>query len=248
MKSYRHMFRFFADYDPHQGWKVPADEVRHMSKVLRFKAGQKVELCDGKGRIALMRIHHLEGSSMEATEESFNEYEPCLPYISLYVMSDISSELARSLLPPLTELGVNRVRWSVSSKRALSSSYKQRLHRVAVAAIKQSKAPFMVHLDPRISLVDDLEATKGDISCVLDPDAEISLSDFLFQERKSSQRSWSFYIGGAGGWSEEHIELLGAFPKAHLGPYVLRVPTALTSTAALVRGILGSSHQGMQGL
>lgn len=242
------MFRFFASYHPQQGWKVPAAEVRHMSKVLRMRAGEEVELCDGRGHVTRLRITHLKNDHVTGEEHSLRRYEPCSPHITLYVTADITSDLGSTLLPSLTELGVSRVRWSVSrssEKKIPSEAHRQRLQRVAVAAMKQSKTPFLVELEPRLSLAEDLTQQSG-ICCVLDPDAPSSLVDFLVRGSKkgkaAQQHPWTFYIGGPGGWTEEHIKLLSSFPKAHLGPYVLRVPTALFSVAALARGVLGNSH------
>ena len=245
--SYKHIFRFYGWRDDVGKWQIHPAELKHLAVVLKKKSNEVVELCDGRGQVARIRIiqchprhprypHHCE---FEIISEQ--AYPPPHPMLKVVVMADITAELA-DLLPALTELGLNVLSWPVSSQQHWHDK-QSRFERIARAAIKQSKSPYFVKLCP-VSSLEQCRSSTARYSVQVDLSSERSLAQLLLQQPLPRDGGEiCLYLGGRSGFSPAAQHVLAAVDDlvvAHLGAYVLRLPTAIQAAVAVSRQLLGS--------
>lgn len=247
---------------PSSSWQVPQSEVQHMRRVLRLKEGDEFELCDGAGWVSKNRLRGFTKNGLVHEQVGEEYFLAPIPTIALYVTADILNVLTRdSLLASLTELGVQQISWL--ARKPLSRAQNDRLHRLLICAIKQCKSPYLPQLCPDHDLsADRFLADSQDKTqmVVLDPEAPNSLLAYMQAQRAlrscpasssydfsdkgqgvsvvtAQPQRWLFILGGPAGWSPGDIEVLGDLQKAHLGPHILRVPTAMCAVVAVARQV-----------
>lgn len=235
-----HMFRFYGIRTDQEGqvcWRIHKDELKHMAVVLKKPA--QVELCDGKGCVAVIHLKHFDRSRCEF--DVINEYSqiPLRPQLTLVMADDITSELG-DLLAPLTELAAHTLIWPCK-QMSIWNKKKDRYDRLGRAAIKQSKSAYLINCKPQNSFVECVTATEHQRAIKLDPEASHSLADIL--KSKTDYKKICFFLGGRSGFSQKSQDILAHrshLEVAHLGPHILRMETAMQAVVAVSRQILGS--------
>ncbi|MCY4380676.1 MAG: 16S rRNA (uracil(1498)-N(3))-methyltransferase [Proteobacteria bacterium] len=248
MEKYRYIPRFYGCYLASTGWQIPPSEGKHL-KVLKIKSGEIIELCNGKGREARVRMLALPSRgelSFEVISE--NTSPPMRPQIQIYVIGDFSGEISR-YIAPMTELGLSTIGW-LSNKKDQGV---ERWQRLAIAAIKQSKSPYFLQIKQRSSLEECLAHDPEECRWVVDPSGPRFLADELVSWQRSvkglsrektedkKHRLFTFYLGDRSGFKPKDMTFLCQEKRAHLGPHILRLPTAIQCVASLSRQILGFS-------
>ena len=236
----RHQFRFFAERRGVRDWQLTADEIHHMTKVLRLKAGMQIELINGAGWLAqadLLEVGKRDLSLM-ILDEQFVEK----PQFSFEVaIGALRSQSFEDLLPSLVELGVQRIhvlRLDQDDKSRIHEKHQQRWQRIAEGALKQCKRLWLLDISTYNSLSAYLDTLSGDPSgrWLLDPDAAQSVAT---QPIPESQLILA--IGSESGFSPAEQESLAQnhFQPVSLGRGVLRAYTASLAAAGCVTARLG---------
>jgi 16S rRNA (uracil1498-N3)-methyltransferase len=204
--------------------RLGSEDLHHLERVLRLRAGEAVSTADGRGGWRPCRLG--AGGDLEPTGEMVT---PSRPVPDLTVGFAVTkADRPEWAVQKLTEVGVDRilplrsgrsvVRWE--GERA--ERHLDRLREVARQAAMQSRRLRV----PVIEAVVPVEA-------LLVPDALWSASLALAAPggRPPSLRRPMILVGPEGGWTPE--EEAAAPAQVDLGPFVLR-----TETAALVAGSL----------
>lgn len=235
----KHTYRFLGVKNSEGEWEISKDEYLHLSKVLRLKQDDEVELCDGKGTVCVAKIKNPTKSRCDFEPISENYYEPPRKSFEIFVGALKPSSL-EGLIGPLVELGVFSITFfgqPGSEKSRLSDKVRARCEKLVISAIKQSKNPYM----PTINFVKSLQATISKVEdsrhIVLMPGADLSLSDALSNSANPKLR---IYVGGEKGWHESEIKVLNEIDAAQvsLGNSILRAWTAAVAAAALCNQLL----------
>lgn len=243
--TYKHIFRFYGCRDAAGQWRIDPGEMRHLALVLKKAAHDVVELGDGCGYVAQIKIKSCDqhGCEFELLDEQY--VPPSGMSLKMVVMSDITAEIP-DVLAPLTELGLNVISWPITAQTSQQlQARQQRFERIARAAIKQAKSPYFMQLCPEPSLEQCL-SPQASCAIRLDPSGELSLPQVLMKHQPRSQHAETpgevcLYMGGRSGFTERALRALADIEQlhvAHLGPYVLRLPTAMLAAAAVSRGWL----------
>ena len=232
--SKSHTYRLLAERSQPLVWQLRDDEQHHLLKVLRAKAGQQIELTDGRGTWARAVVESLSRQQVDVRVISEHE-EPRQDYFHLMIGA-LKPAAMDELLPPLCELGVGRIvvfgQEGVPTHR-MNEKVMQRWQRLIEQSIKQCKRAWL----PEISVVDDLaaalagESTRG---LFLDPGSEETLAQKLV-----TATPVTCVVGGERGLDDHEVEqLVGAgWQSARLGQNILRAVTAAMSAAAVVAAI-----------
>lgn len=235
----KHTYRFIGTKKSGGEWEISKDEYLHLSKVLRLKQDDEVEICDGKGTVCVAKIKNPTKSRCDFDPISEDYYEPSRKSFEIYIGALKPSSL-EGLISPLVELGVGSITFfgqPGSEKSRLSDKVQIRCEKLVVSAIKQSKNPYMPALHFVKSLKDVVSDVDNSHNIALIPGADISMSDALSNSANSKLR---VYVGGEKGWHESEIKLLNDVNvvSVSLGKSILRAWTAAVAAAALCNQLL----------
>ncbi len=219
-------------------------EGRHAATVRRLRAGERVDVTDGEGRLAECVVTSVGRDRLEldvVTRSSIAEPKPRIVVVQALVKGE-RSELAVELL---TEVGVDEiVPWA--AQRCVASWVRQRSGRrweqAAASSAKQSRRP-------RWPVVAELETTPGvarrlasaGLALVLQEGAEQALTAVLDAQPPPQAAEVVIVVGPEGGLTEEELSSFAAAGacSVRLGPSVLRASTAGCAAAAVVLAATG---------
>jgi len=205
--------------------RLDAEESRHCIKVLRRSVGDHIRLTDGKGKFYTARIQ--EASPTQCVFE-IEEVIPIArnPYaIHIAIAPTKNAERIEWFVEKAVELGIDSITL-VNCKNSERTYQKiERLHKVAVSAMKQSLKAFLPAINPLSELQAVIENTTAQGRYIAYVDA--SNPDHLKSVAKPGQ-DYLVLIGPEGDFDdvELNLALYHGFTKVSLGPSRLRTETA----------------------
>ena len=224
------MHRFFTNEIQSNTAVVRGDDVKHIAKVLRLRAGDVVQLCDGNGRECEATIRSVSPDTVTFDTEPWREAitEPHVK-ITLFQCLPKAGKM-ETIIQKCVELGACGF-VPVQSERCvvvLKPPYEGRIERwqrVSEEAAKQSRRGMIPQVELPVSL-DKLDFTGFDtILAAYENEHAVSLKAAL---RAQCGKEIAIVIGPEGGFSDAEIELLtkkGA-RSVSLGTRILRTETA----------------------
>ncbi|WP_420420919.1 RsmE family RNA methyltransferase [Simkania sp.] len=226
--------RFYLKESFNQGDIVflEEEEFHHLSRVMRKKEGDAIELVNGMGALAQAKLLQIEKrkASLEILETS--KHEPLLPPLILIQALPKLSHLDW-IIQKGTELGASSFYLfpsERSEKDSLSNNQWKRLKLIAIGAMKQCG-----RLDlPSIHFASDLDGLSLPEGHAFfgDPEAEISLP--------KGKAPYLLFIGPEKGFSHEEYKNMREKFKAQavkLHPYILRAETAAIAALTLASAL-----------
>lgn len=232
------MHYFFAPNILNNQSILDEEESLHLSKVLRLKEGEEVFLMNGKGGIfkgTILRTHAKQ--SLIGSIELVEQQRARRVHLHIALVPTKQMERFEWFLEKAVELGIEEITPITSNRGYRFQVKEERLMKIVLSAMKQSKNAFLPKLNP---------VTK--------------LSNFVVQQRletcfiahceESNKVSWStcvssseklcLLIGPEGDFTQEEIEssILNGFQPVHLGTSRLRTETAGIYAAASVRSYI----------
>lgn len=242
------MRRFFFHSNQRQDDLVTLDseESHHISKVLRLKKGEKVELCEGKGLVYLAEIV-MTGKSVQLriVEELGKGQHEQHSRAGLFVgQGAIKIKKMELVIQKCTELGVDGF-YPYVGKRSQGNVVQQyrgkgeRWRRIVAEACKQSlrSSSLEVHeiisFDEMISLMDKEE---GVLKLLLwEKERQTTFTSFSRQLGQNS--TVILLLGPEGGFTHEEVAEARArgWQTVGLGERILRAETAAIAAVAIVQ-------------
>ena len=229
------MHRFFAP-DIATTLTLPEEESRHCVRVLRLVEGDEIEVIDGAGTLYRCRIAmaHAKHCLVEILSQ-----EACPPHwgskIAIAVAPTKNLDRIESLAEKCTEMGIDRIIPLLcrhSERKVLKTD---RLHKILVAATKQS-------LKAQLPQLDELTPIKGLIHEDSDAQRYIAYCDESLprnQRRSLAQvydpsRDALVMIGPEGDFDPQEVSeaLSAGFLPVTLGESRLRTETAAMMAVA----------------
>lgn len=211
-------------------------EFFHLTKVMRKKTEDTIELINGKDQLAQGRILKINSKSAEILVERVDSSVP----FNLKII--LAQPLLRSnkldlILEKATELGIDEILFYKAERGevGLFSQDKQaRYHSLMIAALKQCGRLDLPKIHPLPNLSDlksfDFEFLFGDLTTK----NTFNINDF------KPKKNICFIIGPESGFSEKEQNFIRASLKAtaiKLSPYILRTETASIASAVLLSQI-----------
>ncbi|MFN0151045.1 MAG: RsmE family RNA methyltransferase [bacterium] len=237
-------------YAPPEAWRddevLLADaEHHHLSRVLRFDAGDEITIVDGEGGRGVFRIAEvgkrttrcvlLAADPREAPPRIAIELAPCVT----------RAQRMDWLIEKATELGVTAI-WPVLAERSIvkaraggDAAHTERWERLAIAAMKQSRRASKPRVSAPRSLARFLaERTEESRLIVPWERAPTGALGAYFKScpMRAGDRA-TLLIGPEGGLSDAEVESLRAAggQTVSLGASILRAETAAVAMLAILR-------------
>lgn len=215
-------------------------EARHAISVMRLKAGQEIELVDGKGGLASGIIDFISKKTVSIKITDLTRAEEKKQGKVVIVTSLAKGDRFDWLISKCTELGADRiipVIYERTVKLAKGSKAHQRWQNIAISAMKQCERLFLPTIDEPVSLDQAINKLKADY-----PACKIivgSLSDeavAVCRANTDCKDDIAAFIGPEGGLTEKEEQIIidsGAIPVI-LGENILRIETAAVAFAAVL--------------
>jgi 16S rRNA (uracil1498-N3)-methyltransferase len=235
------MRRFYAPPERFQGdtIRLSPEETQHLARVLRLGPGDRVEVCDGRGRNVEAKVAELQpGGALLLTVRELPTWGESPLHLALGIglaKGDALDEVIRQAV----EMGVRQVLPFISerSERASADRSRRRLtrwRRLAAESLKSCQRSFL----PEIAPPQDLAAvvqTMAEVKLIFWEDERAGgLPAHLNRPRPASVL---ILIGPEGGFAPAEVALAreAGCEVASLGPRRLKVPTAALSALALLQ-------------
>ena|SRR3990167_2485484 len=202
------------------------DEFTHLSKVMRKKKGDVIELINGKGELAVATISEITKNSTQLVLTKVEKGEEQAPHVILIQAIPKLSHL-EMILQKGTELGAHSF-WlypgTFSEKTDFSKNQMNRFDHILVSAIKQCGRLYL----PKIQIFHKLDDISIDDGMVFFGDLAPK-APYLKKMWDQTIKTLYFFNGPEQGFSEKEEALLVS--KFHakgikLNPNILRTETA----------------------
>jgi 16S rRNA (uracil1498-N3)-methyltransferase len=222
---------FYAHPDTISEDKIILDpfEAKHVTKTLRKKIGDKVDITDGLGNLFYGVIEEIKPRlSISINAHQHIEKEPQILSLGIAFIRPNRLEF---ILEKGTELGVDAFYLFRSEHANYFSDNKERFEKILRQAIKQSNRFYLPHIFLFKSFEKFIQATENipiKIAAI-DPQSP-KMTELKIDEREGVL----FCVGPEGGFSAKEIALMkeNSFKDVSLGNYRLRAETAAIAGVA----------------
>jgi len=224
---------------------LDGDEGRHAAAVRRIRAGERLDVADGRGRVAGCLVDRAERDRLLLTVQDVRDVPIRTPRLVL-VQALAKGGRDEQAVETATEFGVDAVvPWQAgrsvvqwSGERGERS--RRRWEATAVAAAKQSRRPAVPQVRAAMGTAELVAAAGSAERCllVLHEDAERPLS--AFRPPAAAAEVW-LLVGPEGGIGDDELGRLTAVGglAVRLGPEVLRSSSAGPAALAVLSVLLG---------
>ena len=203
------------------------DDSKHAVKVLRHKVGDLLNLVDGKGNWVTAKIVNTNFANLKLDLQStVNEYNKPNYYIHIAIAPTKNTDRIEWFLEKSVEMGIDEITFLQTNKSERKELKLNRLEKIAVAAMKQSKKAYMPKINPLIKLNEFLKEDFSNLQKFV-AFVDSTNTEYLHNlANKSGQ--YLVLIGPEGDFSKEEIETLKKkdFKCISLGNSILRTETA----------------------
>lgn len=229
--------RFFCDTINQKTGAILTDaQFHHLTKVLRLKIGDPVELFDGNGTVAQAIIEKIEKFQAVLTVKNIKNHPKPTQQRIIIASSIAKGERFELLVAKCTELGVDRIVPVIFELTVKQALHLHRLQTIAVESAKQCQRLFLPIIDSPIALPQAIEKLHSDypnskiIFGSLTENAE-SIINFDFGSNDTT-----VFIGPEGGLTETEENMLKKMDAqpVRLTDTILRIETAAITFAAVL--------------
>jgi 16S rRNA (uracil1498-N3)-methyltransferase len=207
---------------------LPPDEANHALKTLRLSVGDLIFVTNGRGNRFQCVITATDRKQGCAFRVDWVETDPPRPFqVRICVAPTKNLDRIEWFVEKAVELGVERISFFFSQHSERRVLKKDRIEKVAVAAMKQSLQTRLPQLDEAISLHQLLYKPTENQRFVAHLPAFASTPPHLFRQATPGG-SYSVLIGPEGDFSGGEIDQIvkAGFQMVSLGPNRLRTETA----------------------
>ena len=198
------------------------EESKHACRVLRLTTGDKIMLLDGKGGTYLSEIEHAHPKhcNVSILDFQFEEKDPKSIHIAIAPTKNI--ERIEWFLEKTTELGIDEITLLLCKNSERKQIKEDRLEKILISAMKQSKRTYLPKLNTLISFKDFIIQQTSGALCHCYEDSKTTLKDVF------KPVNYPILIGPEGDFSLEEIEAAkkAGYDFVTLGKNRLRTETA----------------------
>ncbi|MBI3137331.1 MAG: 16S rRNA (uracil(1498)-N(3))-methyltransferase [Sphingobacteriales bacterium] len=226
-------FFYIATYDPgQQQISLDEDTSRHIVQVLRMKAGEQLNLTDGKGHLLLCEIAAEHKKHCEVTVREAEYRAPAVRKVAIGISIIKSSSRYEWFLEKATEIGIAEIIPLVCQRTEKERFRHDRMNTICISAMLQSQQVWLPVLREPESFVSVLDESKFSgqfiAHCGEGPKNPLA--------RQQQHGSTVILIGPEGDFTTTEIELAlqKGFMPVSLGDTRLRTETAGVVAATLL--------------
>jgi len=236
-RVYLPLAEFEGEVVPGARLRVLGEEARHAVRVKRLEPGERVELLDGAGAIAIAafegaaKLGKREGWAIELAIESCERVAPVSPRVELFGAVAKGARV-EEMIDGLSQVGAAAWRPLAAEWGGVAKPKKpDRLERIAGEAAKQCGRAWALEIGDEVALP---EALRPDADRIVVADA----SGGAFEPGPCA--AVRVLIGPEGGWSDRERAAIdqaagsGGVEVCSFGPHTMRVEVATVVAAAIV--------------
>jgi 16S rRNA (uracil1498-N3)-methyltransferase len=204
------------------------EESKHCVRVLRYNLGSQINLIDGKGKQfkAIVVDNHPKRCKLQINEVIFHQKPQKQVHIALAPTKHI--DRIEWFVEKAVELGLTKLTFLQCENNERSTINLDRIQKIAVAALKQSKRHYLPEIDDFVSFINFVQNNpNGYIGHCYDG-AKIKLNEL--------GSAGPFLIGPEGDFSRNEVEfaISHGYEAVHMNEFRLRTETAaLTAVFSL---------------
>lgn len=210
--------------------ELPSDEASHAVRVLRLGTGDELMLMDGQGcfyraEVTVASNHHC----MYAIQKTMPQERPWQGHIHLAIAPTKLIDRMEWMIEKAVEIGIDEITFldcKFSERKVVKT---ERLDKIAVSAMKQSRKAWKPVLHEMTSFKDFITADRGGDKYIAHCYEEVERT-FLFNELKAlaATEDVTILIGPEGDFSMDEVKdaLAQGYHSVHLGTSRLRTETA----------------------
>ncbi len=224
--------------------RITGEDVLHIKRVLRMKAGDKIHLCDSSGFDYDAVIDQMTDSGIECRVTAKRESDTEPPIKVMLFQGIPKGTKTDYIIQKNTELGISDIvmcRLARCVSKPEGSKKTERWQKIAESAAKQSgrglvpKVHEPVDLDTAISMMKKCDLAFVPYEC----EENCSIKSVL--KNSSDAKSIAFMIGPEGGFGIGEIEKLknAGITPVSLGKRILRTETAGEAVLTMIMYELG---------
>jgi 16S rRNA (uracil1498-N3)-methyltransferase len=227
---------FYAPNPTSTGF-LSEEESFHACRVLRLRGGDKIRILDGVGGLYEAVIDSIDSKKTSFGKlQLIEKQEKPAFQIHLFVAPTKQMERMEWMVEKCCEFGIHSIGFFTSKNSERKEMKLNRLEKIAIAALKQSKNLFLPTLKPLIplkALIESTELTSTNqllFAHISDPPVG------TLSKQITLNKSYSIFIGPEGDFSADETNLLfdKKFTPFSLGKAILRTETAcIASTHAI---------------
>lgn len=205
------MPRFLADAIDESGGvaRLGVEETRHLSQVLRLKAGDEILVFDGAGREFRARVERIvrDGADLRLIEEVLAAPEPAVRLT--LAQAALKGEKMDDVIRDATMMGVSAIEPLVTGNVAAhlkAGRAPDRWRRIAIASAKQCRRAVVPAVGTGSEFKDWLAADRSALRLLLvEPSASVA-GQAISTITDRPPESASLLVGPEGGWSADEIQ------------------------------------------
>jgi len=207
---------------------LSSEESKHINKSMRLKAGALIWITDGKGTLAKAALTNVYKDCCEVEiKERFFYENSSIKILHLAVAPTKNADRMEWLVEKAVEIGVSEITFIICDRSEKKHIDLNRLHRIAIAALKQSQGTWLPEMKTTpfsqfISESCEIPASKFIAYCE-DKEQAIPISNLI-----NLQNEVVFLIGPEGDFTPQ--EVLSAkeygFQQVTFGEKIFRTETA----------------------
>jgi 16S rRNA (uracil1498-N3)-methyltransferase len=235
-RAMKHVFCFLGRHEGNGLWTVnDPTEMEHARKVLRIRAGDAVEVFDGKGTLGRGTVQEIGRDSMSVRSDETRRVGASKSSLGIALGALKPGDLDE-VLPALVELGVDKVMVFLqegTERFRIGEKAHSRWERIILGACKQAKRAWLTQVQ-----------TYDDLKIFVKETAVVPATRFVLQPAATrsllsegvGDGSVIALLGGERGLTSEEEELLASagFIGVRIGGHILRARTAAVAAAAIL--------------
>ena len=200
------------------------EQSHHLYNVLRKRKGFELTITDGNGLEWLGKIYSFKNKKIQLKKINLKIHKNSKNKIHLVIAPAKNIKRMEWMLEKLTEMGIASITPILCDRSERKSLKTERLKKIMISALKQSKQFFLPELYPMISLESYIQGIKNQFYIAHCMDKSLkNLFEIDFKNKENS-----ILIGPEGDFSIKEIKLSinsGGIPVS-IGDNVLRTETA----------------------
>lgn len=209
------------------------ETVKQIRNVLKMEEGEIIELGDGKGKVAQVKITKIEKGEIECEVLEVLEANYPKRKVALY-LAILKKENFELAVQKAVECGVASIVPVITERTVKTGLNTKRLEKIILEASEQCGQSIVPTLSPIMNFADALADGKSSDEKVI-----FHLVDDEYAPNQDA-KSISIFIGPEGGFTDNEITLAknAGYTVASLGPLTLRGETAaIVATYRAVHGV-----------
>jgi len=228
-------------------FSLSEEESRHSIASLRFKEGDAIFITNGKGTIVSAKILKANPKSCLVQVIETKEYEPSKIKRTLVIAPPKTGEKLDLIVEKAVEIGIDEIVFIETRYAERDKINLERLTKIAISAIKQSKQAFLPEISGMIKWKQFIERKAEGlklIAAIVDS-GQSSVVRHLSKELLDSQLTThhtqlTILIGPEGDFSEDEVNqaIAKGFLPISLGKNILRTETAAIYSLSLINAFV----------